>query len=56
MNLANNHTNDMGPEGLANTRKALEASSVQHTGAPNEITDVTVGKPSEVAALRSNPS
>ena len=42
MNLANNHTNDMGPEGLANTRKALEASSVQHTGAPNEITYVSV--------------
>ncbi|MDT5028766.1 MAG: hypothetical protein QOE61_5192, partial [Micromonosporaceae bacterium] len=41
MNLANNHTNDMGSEGLANTRKALEASSVQHTGAPNEITYVS---------------
>jgi hypothetical protein len=40
MNLANNHTNDMGAEGLANTRKALEAASVQHTGAPNEITYV----------------
>jgi hypothetical protein len=40
MNLANNHTNDMGPEGLSNTRKALVAASVQHTGAPNEITYV----------------
>jgi hypothetical protein len=42
MNLANNHTNDMGPTGLANTRAALEAAGVRHTGAPNEITIVEV--------------
>jgi hypothetical protein len=42
MNLANNHTNDMGPEGLSNTRAALEAVGVLHTGAPNQITYLTV--------------
>jgi hypothetical protein len=50
MNLANNHTNDMGPQGLTNTRQALEAAGVQHTGAPNEITYVDV-KGVKVAVL-----
>jgi hypothetical protein len=50
MNLANNHTNDMGPAGLANTRAALEAAGVGHTGAPNEITIVQV-KGVKVAVL-----
>lgn len=42
MNLANNHTNDMGKAGLANTRAALESAGVQHTGAPGQITVVRV--------------
>lgn len=42
MNLANNHTNDMGPAGLDNTRKALESVGIAHTGAPNQITYVEV--------------
>jgi hypothetical protein len=42
MNLANNHTNDMGAEGLRNTRTALKSVDVQYTGAPNEITYVDV--------------
>jgi hypothetical protein len=50
MNLANNHTNDMGPAGLANTRTALKAAGVGHTGAPNEITMVQV-KGVKVAVL-----
>jgi len=50
MNLANNHTNDMGPQGLTNTRQALEAAGLQHTGAPNEITYVDV-KGVKVAVL-----
>jgi hypothetical protein len=50
MNLANNHTNDMGAEGLSNTRKALEAANVRHTGAPNEIT-VVEAKGVKVAVL-----
>ncbi len=32
LNLANNHTNDMGSQGLANTRNALTAAGLQHTG------------------------
>lgn len=50
MNLANNHTNDMGPVGLTNTRNALEAAGVQHTGAVNQITVVEV-KGVKVAVL-----
>jgi hypothetical protein len=50
MNLANNHTNDMGTAGLANTRLALDAAGVQHTGAPNQITLVEV-KGVKVAVL-----
>jgi hypothetical protein len=50
MNLANNHTNDMGSTGLANTRSALQAAGVQHTGAPGQITYVTV-KGVKVAVL-----
>jgi hypothetical protein len=42
MTLANNHTNDMGPEGLRNTRDALEAVGIRHTGAPNQITYVNI--------------
>jgi poly-gamma-glutamate capsule biosynthesis protein CapA/YwtB (metallophosphatase superfamily) len=50
MNLANNHTNDMGSAGLANTRAALDAAGVGHTGAPNEITIVQV-KSAKIAVL-----
>ncbi len=42
LNLANNHTNDMGPVGLRNTESALDAVGIKHTGAPNQITYVTV--------------
>jgi poly-gamma-glutamate capsule biosynthesis protein CapA/YwtB (metallophosphatase superfamily) len=38
MNLANNHSNDMGPVGLSNTRSALAAVGVGNTGGPTEIT------------------
>ncbi len=50
MNLANNHTNDMGSAGLSSTRSALEAVGIRHTGAPNEITYETV-KGVKVAVL-----
>jgi capsule synthesis protein PGA_cap len=50
LNLANNHTNDMGPAGLASTRSALEGAGIQHTGAPNQITYVDV-KGVKVAVL-----
>jgi hypothetical protein len=42
VNLANNHTNDMGAEGLRNTRAALKSVGIQYTGGPNEITYVNV--------------
>jgi hypothetical protein len=42
VSLANNHTNDMGAKGLSNTRTALDAAGVKHTGAPNQITYVDV--------------
>jgi hypothetical protein len=42
MNLANNHTNDMGPIGLTNTRNALTADGIGYTGAPGQITVVDV--------------
>jgi hypothetical protein len=50
MNLANNHTNDEGAQGLANTRTALTAAGVQHTGAPGQITYLMV-KGVKVAVL-----
>ena len=34
LNLANNHANDFGPAGYANTQKALDAAGLKHTGAP----------------------
>jgi Bacterial capsule synthesis protein PGA_cap len=42
LNLANNHTNDMGAEGLRNTRTALKSVGIRYTGGPNEITYVDV--------------
>ncbi len=43
VNLANNHTRDYGQQGLRETRTALEASGVQHTGAPGQVTPLQVG-------------
>jgi hypothetical protein len=50
MNLANNHTHDMGAAGLVNTRAALDAAGVGYTGAPGEIKIVNV-KGMKVAVL-----
>lgn len=38
MNLANNHGNDYGPQGRANTRAALEEHGIAHTGALDQVT------------------
>ncbi len=38
MNLANNHAADYGPVGLEDTRRALRAVKVDHTGAPGQVT------------------
>lgn len=50
VSLANNHTHDMGMEGLRNTRAALDAAGVKHTGAPDQITYIDV-KGVKVAVL-----
>lgn len=50
LNLANNHGLDMGAAGLRNTRDALEAAGIRHTGAPDQITTVDV-KGVKVAVL-----
>jgi Bacterial capsule synthesis protein PGA_cap len=50
LNLANNHTNDMGAPGLENTRAALTAAGLQYTGGIDQITSVTV-KGVKVAVL-----
>lgn len=42
LNLANNHGNDYGPEGLANTRAALRDHGIAYTGAQGEVTVVDV--------------
>jgi len=40
MNLANNHANDYGPVGLADTRRHLRDAGIAHTGTPGQITVV----------------
>ena len=50
LSLANNHTNDMGSQGLTSTRDALTAAGLQHTGGVDQITNVTV-KGIKVAVL-----
>jgi hypothetical protein len=50
LNLANNHSRDMGTAGLANTRTSLEDAGIKPTGAPGEITIVNV-KGFKVAVL-----
>jgi hypothetical protein len=42
MNLANNHTNDQGSQGLKNTHDALDAAGIKYTGGVDQITVVTV--------------
>lgn len=42
LNQANNHGNDYGDAGYENTQEALEAQGLAHTGAPGQITVLTV--------------
>lgn len=42
LNVANNHGNDFGPEGLQNTRRALEEHGLAYTGFRDQITVVEV--------------
>ncbi|GAB4507836.1 MAG: CapA family protein [Sulfuricaulis sp.] len=39
VSLANNHTLDYGPEGLEDTRAALEKAGIRHAGAGRNVTD-----------------
>lgn len=43
VNLANNHTNDYGPKGRAQTREVLDGLGIKHTGAPGQIAWQDVG-------------
>ncbi|MEV6523308.1 CapA family protein [Longispora sp. NPDC051575] len=54
LNLANNHTLDMGPAGLANTRTTLTGQGLQPTGGPGEITLVEA-KGLKIAVLGFSP-
>jgi poly-gamma-glutamate capsule biosynthesis protein CapA/YwtB (metallophosphatase superfamily) len=42
-NQANNHSEDFGPSGRAQTLSALRAAGIAQTGLPGEITRLTVG-------------
>ncbi|NYF55740.1 CapA family protein [Micromonospora purpureochromogenes] len=56
LNQANNHGYDYGPQGYANTQKALEKQGLKHTGAPDQITVVEVkGVKIAVAGFSSYP-
>jgi poly-gamma-glutamate capsule biosynthesis protein CapA/YwtB (metallophosphatase superfamily) len=50
MNLANNHTNDQGSQGLKNTHDALDAAGLKSTGGVDQITLLTI-KGVKVAVL-----
>ena len=43
LNQANNHSEDYGPSGRAQTLNALRAAGIAQTGLPGEITRLTVG-------------
>ncbi|MGK5443775.1 CapA family protein [Micromonospora sp. URMC 105] len=56
LNQANNHGYDYGPQGYANTQKALEKQGLKHTGAPDQITVMEVkGVKIAVAGFSSYP-
>ena len=44
LNQANNHSEDYGPSGRAQTLNALRAAGIAHTGLQGEITQLTVGR------------
>jgi hypothetical protein len=44
LNVANNHANDAGAEGLADTVAALDAARLPHTGLPGQVTTLRVGR------------
>ena len=44
LTLANNHVNDYGPEGAAQTREVLEKAGILYTGAPGQVARQKVGE------------
>ncbi|ASW57039.1 CapA family protein [Plantactinospora sp. KBS50] len=54
LNQANNHGNDYGAAGYRNTSAALTEQGLKHTGAPGEITVLTVGQV-KIAVLGFSP-
>ncbi|MDR3135487.1 MAG: CapA family protein [Deltaproteobacteria bacterium] len=55
MSLANNHANDYGPEGRAQTVEILESLGIQHAGAPGQVAAFKAGG-QEVAFLALAPN
>ncbi|MDR2368953.1 MAG: CapA family protein [Deltaproteobacteria bacterium] len=55
MSLANNHANDYGPEGRAQTIEVLESLGIAHAGAPGQVTVFRAGD-REVAFLALAPN
>jgi hypothetical protein len=56
MTLANNHANDYGPEGRAQTVETLEALGIAHTGAEGQITIMRANNGREVAVIGLAPN
>jgi poly-gamma-glutamate capsule biosynthesis protein CapA/YwtB (metallophosphatase superfamily) len=54
LNTANNHSNDFGAAGYRNTVQALDDAGLEHTGAEDQITVVTV-KGMKVAVVGFSP-
>lgn len=55
MSLANNHVNDYGPAGSAQTREVLEGAGLLHTGAPRQAARQVVGR-NEVSVIGLAPN
>jgi hypothetical protein len=56
LTLANNHANDYGPEGRAQTVETLEALGIGHTGAQGQITVFKAKNGREVAVIGLAPN
>ena len=56
MTLANNHANDYGPEGRAQTVETLEALGIAHTGAEGQVTIMKAANGLEVAVIGLAPN
>lgn len=55
LNLANNHTNDFGPQGLRNTQQSLNSAGIEYTGMQNQWATLTTPNGITVAVLGFGP-